>query len=99
MSTSYDGALAPEAPTDGFPDGTIIVTVPATCPDPGTYVTPSCAHETQQILIPMDTSSLELGALPPTGNEPGSAILTAAVLFSAAIAAMRSSAKKRRAAQ
>lgn len=100
MSTSYDGALAPEAPTDGFPDGTIIVTVPATCPDPGTYVTPSCAHETQQILIPMDTSSLVwTDPLPPTGNEPGSAILTAAVLFSAGIAAMRSSAKKRRAAQ
>lgn len=100
MSSSNDGASAPEAPTDGFPDGTIIVTGPATCPDPGTYVTPPCAHETQLIHIPMDTSTLvDTDALPPTGNEPGSAILTAALLFSAGIAAVRSSTKKRRAAK
>jgi hypothetical protein len=52
------------------------------------------------IHIPMDTSSVvENDALPPTGSEPGSALLTAAVLFAAGIAAVRHSAKKRRAAQ
>lgn len=92
MSTSYDGALAPEAPTDGFPDGTIIVTVPATCPDPGTYVTPSCAHETQQIYIPLD-----IDALSTTGSDPTGLLVPIAVLMAAGTALV--SAKKRRAAQ
>ena len=49
---------------DGFPDGTTIVTTPASCPDPGTYVVPTCAHGTEHIYIP-----LNLDVLATTGSE------------------------------